>query len=210
MKYEIYVPMCITEQMYATILYKLYPLIVQRKKYLSTVRHLTREIVQVLMWEDGIFTTITCPEVPQNKGHYFHPTGLLTSNPPCPSTNSCLCLQCFPCMLKCVYSKVSNNRTVSNKGVQGHFFGLLLRQIARFWLFLANSWSKINSRTCTFIQDLRVGKDHHPYPYLRPSSFSLWCFLSTLSSQLNYNFLLINSQSKRDGKRDSTPSSIFW
>ena len=38
------------------------------------------EIVQVLMWEDGIFTTITCPEVPQNNSHYFHQTGAQIPN----------------------------------------------------------------------------------------------------------------------------------
>ena len=54
------------------------------------------------------------------------------------------------------YSKVSNNRTVSNKSVQGCNFELLLHKNARFWPILANSCHQINSRTCTFIKDLRV------------------------------------------------------
>ena len=39
------------------------------------------------MWEDGIFTTITCPEVPQNNSHYFHQTRV-KHNPQCPSTTT--------------------------------------------------------------------------------------------------------------------------
>ena len=39
------------------------------------------------MWEDGIFTAITCPEVPQNNSHYFHQTRV-KHNPQCPSTTT--------------------------------------------------------------------------------------------------------------------------
>ena len=47
-----------------------YPSVVEKSRRFESYE---LEIVQVLMWEDGIFTTITCPEVPQNNSHYFHP-----------------------------------------------------------------------------------------------------------------------------------------
>ena len=86
---------------------------------------------------------------------------------------------------QCIYSKVSNNRTVSNKSVQGCDFELLVHKNARFWPFLAHSCHEINSRTCTFIKDLRV----HKFQYFAiilvtlcvcskalPSSTFLWEF----------------------------------
>ena len=65
-----------------------------------------------------------------------------------------------PCLIgwRNRYSEVSNNRTVSNKSIQGCNFELLLHKNARFWPFLAHSCHEINSRTCTFIKDLRVNK----------------------------------------------------
>ena len=60
------------------------------------------------------------------------------------------------------YSNLSNNRTVSNKSIQGYNFGLLLHEIARFWPFLTHSCLKINNRTCTIIREARVSacQDH--------------------------------------------------
>ena len=57
------------------------------------------------------------------------------------------------------YSKVSNNRTVSNKSVQGCYFDLLLHEIARFWPFLTHSCLKINNLTRTIIREARVHGD---------------------------------------------------
>ena len=61
-----------------------YPSVVEKSRRFESYE---LEIVQVLMWEDGIFTTITCPEVPQNNSHYFHQTRV-KHNPQCPSTTT--------------------------------------------------------------------------------------------------------------------------
>ena len=96
------------------------------------------------MWEDGIFTTITCPEVPQNKGHYFHPTGLLTSNPPCPSTNSYVCLQRYHAWYN-VYQYLPVTYVTTLKFFYAGFFPISKVKDFEKWIFpsfdLGVTWS---------------------------------------------------------------------
>ena len=61
-------------------------------------------------------------------------------------------------LVRTKYSSLSNNRTVSNKSIQGHYFGLLLHRYARFLPFLTHSCHEINNRTCTIIREARVNK----------------------------------------------------